>query len=323
MAEDEYDDDEDFEYEYEDGSFEDGEDVNLDEADPDFNDADFGADDDGFDDDGAGWDDDGDIDVQEQQYIPIQKPDEDSDEFELDQHGNVLSPRDMKRQPSVDLQCWACSNCKATNKLSWTLTKFQMKCCMCKQDTYAPTVKIFDSMQWDEPSNDFWECKRCTLHNAIGSNECEACQGPNEEYKQQSDDEDYGAGQFTKDEESEDDTQHPPHHHGAHEHPHHHMHGMGHGGGMHDMFGSMMGGIGGMGMGGIRRGGHMRGMGRGRGAPMNPPRPRKLPKNTKPIDKRKERNLRNLLIVGFIRHCNAPHLPTKFFDFFQSILYVF
>eukprot|EP01083_Nonionella_stella_P227858 808052_1 len=115
MAEDEYDDEE-FEYEYEDGSFEDGEDANLDEADPDFNDADFGADDDVFDDDdsaGGGWDDDGDIDVQE--YIPIHKPDEDSDEFELDQHGNVLSPRDMKRQPSVDIQCWKCSTCKAIN----------------------------------------------------------------------------------------------------------------------------------------------------------------------------------------------------------------
>ena len=67
-------------------------------------------------------------------------------------------------------------------ELSWTLTKFAMKYCMCKQDTYTLTVKIFDSNNWDEPSNDFWECQTCTLHNSFGLNECAACESENNEF---------------------------------------------------------------------------------------------------------------------------------------------
>ena len=38
---------------------------------------------------------------------------------------------------------------------------------------------------------------------------------------------------------------------------------------------------------------------------------------TKPFSQKKESNLRNLLIIGFVRNCNAPLLPTKFFDYFN------
>lgn len=44
---------------------------------------------------------------------------------------------------------------------------------------------------------------------------------------------------------------------------------------------------------------------------------RRRPKETKPFDTKKEKNLRNLLIVGFVRSCQAPQLPTKFFDCFN------
>ena len=133
------------------------------------------------------------------------------------------------------------------SELSWTLTKFALKCCMCRQDTYSPAVKIFNSDEWDEPSNDFWECPACTLHNAIGTNECAACNQPNKEYSQQTDDEDNGDGEFQKGEDSDDDDED----------------GMGGMRGMGGRMGGRMGGMGGMGgmmgrMGGM--GGMMGGM---------------------------------------------------------------
>eukprot|EP00484_Ammonia_sp_Unknown_P004685 CAMPEP_0197058246 /NCGR_PEP_ID=MMETSP1384-20130603/105604_1 /TAXON_ID=29189 /ORGANISM="Ammonia sp." /LENGTH=606 /DNA_ID=CAMNT_0042492929 /DNA_START=63 /DNA_END=1883 /DNA_ORIENTATION=+ len=285
--------------------------------DAEFQDDDGFADDDGFDDGGDGWGDD-DVDIHaDQQYIPIEKikPPEEEEEYVLDQHGNIISPRSasggLKRNKSVDIQCWTCSNCKATNKLSWTLTKFAMKCCMCKQDTYTPTVKIFDSDVWDEPSNDFWECTRCTLHNAIGSNECQACQYTNIEYQQaHDDDEERGDGQFQKGEDSGDEAGGGEHHH----HPHQHMGGMGRMGGM-----AGMGGLGGMFGADFMGGGPMGGMGR-RGMGDMAPR-RRAPRETKPFDKKKERNLRNLLVIGFLRKMEVPQLPTKFFDVFNYYYY--
>ena len=206
-----------------------------------------------------------------------------------------------------------------------------MKCCMCKQDTYAPTVKIFDSDVWDEPSNDFWECIHCTLHNNIGANDCQACQKPNSKYQEQDDDEENGDGLFLKGEDSDDDDDRM----GGGGSPHGRMGGRG---GMRGMDPRMMGRMGGMGGGGMDFFGMMgaamgyesyhiyiyklliliiiiittinSGMG-GRGGR------RRKQKETRPVDKKKEGNLRNLLIVGFIRKCDAPQLPTKFFDYFN------
>lgn len=132
---------EDEEYEYEEVEeeveFEDGEEE---EADPDFEDADFGddddafgGDDDGFGDDGDGWGDD-EVDLNaDQQYIPISKsqPDEDDEEtFELDKDGNIISPKagGLKRQKSVDIQCWKCENCGAINSFVYIYTLIVISC---------------------------------------------------------------------------------------------------------------------------------------------------------------------------------------------------
>ena len=124
MAEEENEFEDEYEYEEVDEDFEDGAE---DEEDPDFADEDFGDDDDAFgdDDDGFGDDDDGwgddDVDVNaDQQYIPISKsqPEEDDEEtFELDKDGNIITPKagGLKRQKSLDIQCWKCTNCGAIN----------------------------------------------------------------------------------------------------------------------------------------------------------------------------------------------------------------
>ena len=107
------------------------------------------------------------------------------DEYELDKDDNILSQRaQLKRTKSIDIQFKHTYHTLKYSliELSWTLTKFAMKYCMCKQDTYTPTVKIFDSNNWDEPSNDFWECQTCTLHNSFGLNECAACESENNEF---------------------------------------------------------------------------------------------------------------------------------------------
>ena len=79
---------EDEEYEYE--EVVEAEEDGGDDAD----DADFGDDDDGFDDDGNGWGDEEEVDVNADQYIiPIEQtnPDGESDEYELDKDGNIIS----------------------------------------------------------------------------------------------------------------------------------------------------------------------------------------------------------------------------------------
>ena len=80
-----------------------------------------------------------------------------------------------------------------------------MKCCVCKQPTYTPAVEIFERDQWDEPSNDLWECTRCTLHNLIGTNECNACQQANNAYIELSDDETNGNDEFLQEHSDDDD----------------------------------------------------------------------------------------------------------------------
>merc|ERR1711971_612494 len=54
---------------------------------------------------------------------------------------------------------------------------------------------------------------------------------------------------------------------------------------------------------------------------------RRKQKDTKPFDNKKVQNLRNLLIVGFIRSCGddgiSMELPTKFFDFFNYYYHKF
>merc|ERR1712154_120733 len=231
-----------------------------------------------------GGDDDEEIDMNgdQQTYIPIDddiKYADDSDEqFELDKDGNILiSPRSppLKRQKSQGLECWTCSSCKATNKLSWTLTKFAMKCCICKQDTYTPTVEIFESTEWDEPSNDFWECTRCTLHNLIGCNECNACGQVMGMASDESDDETNGHGEFIKEDSSDDDD----------------ADGaaaaaggmnMGHGMAMSGMFGNFM-----------SRGMHGMGSSNHRRKPMR----RSQSQSLRPFSDKKEGNLRNFLII--------------------------
>lgn len=49
---------------------------------------------------------------------------------------------------------------------------------------------------------------------------------------------------------------------------------------------------------------------------------RQIARDTKPVDKQLEGNLRNLLILGFIRkHSSA--LPTKFFDILNEYYFAF
>jgi len=298
-------------------------------------DADFGADDDEFDDDGGGWDDDDEnmnIDaVDEQQYIPISTADaenESSEEYELDKDGNLIvtvSPtskslerqRSLSKQKSVDNQCWKCSHCSATNKLSWTLTveQFMHKCCICKQPTYTPATEVFESENWDEPSNDHWECDRCTLHNTIGRNVCSACSHPHAKVLQdeQSDDSTNGEGTFLRGDWSDDEKPSKMMMDGGGP-------AMNGGGGMFGRFGGMHG---------MDRFGNERGMFNGRRpggvssmGGRNGSSRRKQPKDTRPIIKKMENNLRNLLILGFIRkHSGA--LPSKFFDIFNNYYLAF
>jgi len=272
------------------------------------------ADNDGFDDDDGGWgDDDINVEADQQFVIPITKQTsstlsvDDDEEYELDHHGNIISPRAdaLKKQKSAAAQqCWTCSNCKSINKLTWTLSKFAMKCCICKQPTYSIQAKIFDSDTWDEPSNDFWECSRCTLHNAIGSNECGACGQANDDALAQANDDDNGSGEFQSVSDSSDD-----HDDATHAQSQTGMQGMQ---GMHGMRMGM--GMGPMG-GGDFFNNLMGSMGGGVRPQRRAPKP---PPDTRPFSKRKEERLRNLLIVGFMRSCDAIHLPAKFFDYFNQ-----
>jgi len=299
-------------------------------------DGDFGADDDAaFDDDGGGgWDDD-DEPMDDVDAIPLRLDgnDSSSEQYQLDRDGNVVSPMELSRrqsslsrQRSSELQCWRCPNCAATNKLSWTLTveQFLHKCCICRQPTYSPvTTKVFESEQWDEPSNDHWGCARCTLHNAIGRNVCSACSHPQDTREATGGplDDDDDDGLFQRDESSDDGDGAAQQNLGGHS-----MSMMGGGGGL-NVFGGAGGGFGGGGIMGIDRGrfggahssfnaGHRR-----HGGPMGRPRQRARPRDVRPLEKRSEGNLRNLLILGFVRkHCRF--LPSKFWrilsDYYQG-----
>jgi len=325
------------------------EEVEADDAgnDEDFgdDDADFGADDDDFgdddddfgaDDDGDGWDDD--VEEQADAYIPLTVADvgdDSSEEYEIDKDGNIITTPSMRtlerqkslsKQKSQDNQCWKCSGCGAINKLSWTLTveQFLHKCCICKQSTYEPTTEVFESETWDEPSNDHWECDRCTFHNPIGRNDCSVCQHPHHKVLQEemSDDSTNGDSQFQRYQPSP-----PP--------PKNTMGGaMGGGMGWDPMdLGSGISGFGsGFGKssmprrsmgtdfdfganrrrGGVSMGGHNGGR-RSK---------KRAPRDTKPVSKAMERNLRNLLILGFIR-AHSIALPTKFFDILNKFYSAF
>ena len=69
------------------------------------------------------------------------------------------SSNDNECETQIDLKfidkksysdCWIWSNCYAINLLINTITKYNMKCVRCFENTFNPAVKIIESFEWDE-----------------------------------------------------------------------------------------------------------------------------------------------------------------------------
>eukprot|EP01084_Bolivina_argentea_P127706 225830_1 len=79
-------------------------------------------------------------------------------------------------------KCWICDVCHGINNLLESMQKYNYKCCLCSY-AYHPQVAIIYSNDWDginaqdnEEIYTVWSCCICTFKNLMDWSKCEGCQ---------------------------------------------------------------------------------------------------------------------------------------------------